>query len=85
VVRDEAAFYNRKSYKPDFSSLLLTVASAVVGCSLGACFYVSFRVGIALITAFSLNNSLATFGLGGRNAETHHILLRSFAHFGHDC
>ena len=52
MMTDEAGFYCRKSYKPDFSSLFLTVALAVAGCSLGACFYVSFRVAILLITAF---------------------------------
>jgi hypothetical protein len=52
MMTDEARFYDRENYKPNFGSPFFTVALAVAGCSLGAWCYASFRVAIALTMAF---------------------------------
>jgi hypothetical protein len=52
TMTDEARSYGGENHKPDFSSPFFTVALAVAGCSLGAWCYASFRVVIALTTAF---------------------------------
>ncbi|MGB8628413.1 MAG: hypothetical protein WCD69_03350 [Xanthobacteraceae bacterium] len=52
MMTNEAHFYSRENYKPYFGSPFFTVALAVVGCSLGAWCYASFRVAIALTMAF---------------------------------
>jgi hypothetical protein len=52
MMADEASFYGRENYKPNFGSPFFTVALAVAGCSLGAWCYASFRLAIALTAAF---------------------------------